>query len=114
MVRAALQRHRVALGAGAVLVALALVLGTSFAFVPEDVESGRVALTPECHFKRLFGHECLTCGLTRGFMAMSHGRVADAFRYNRGAPFLYAMGWAGVAAAMRVLAGSLRAKEMRS
>jgi hypothetical protein len=92
---------------------LAFVLGTSVAVAPEDVERGRVTLSPPCHFKALFGRDCPTCGLTRGFMAMGHGRFGDAWRYNRAAPFLYFLGWAGVAAAAALLVSSRRRSDTR-
>ena len=104
----ALSRRRSARLGGGLLVVLAFVFGVSFAVAPEDVERGRVVLSPPCHFKMLFGRECPTCGMTRAFMAMSHGRFGDAWRYNRGAPFLYTLGWAGVAAALAMLSSGMR------
>ncbi len=91
----------------AVLGALAFVLGVSFAVTPEDIEQGRVVLSPTCNYKRLFGRECPTCGMTRAFCALSHGRLDDAWRYNRAAPALYALWWAGAAAAVATLLRSL-------
>jgi hypothetical protein len=88
----------------AVLAPLALVLAISFVVTPEDVESGRVVLSPTCTYRRIFGRDCPTCGMTRAFAAMSHGRVGDAFRYNRAAPFVYAFWWIGAAAAAAALA----------
>ncbi|HEU4539014.1 MAG TPA: DUF2752 domain-containing protein, partial [Polyangiaceae bacterium] len=77
----------------------ALALVVSFAVTPEDIEAGRVVLSPACHFKATFGRECPTCGLTRAFCALSHGRLDDARRYNRASPPLYALWWAGSCAA---------------
>ena len=68
-------------------------LAVSFAVTPEDIESGRVQLSPPCPYKASHGRECASCGLTRGFSAMSHGRIADARRYNAGAPWLYLGFW---------------------
>jgi hypothetical protein len=85
---------------GAILLAVFAVLAVSFAVSPEDIESGRVVLSPSCHFKLVFGRECWTCGMTRAFTALSHGRLTDALAYNRGAPLFYGLAWlAGVGAA---------------
>src|SRR5688572_26349622 len=78
-----LSRGGVLLASAAALLVIGLVLGVSFVVTPEDVEAGRVVLSPTCHFKAIFGRECLTCGLTRAFTALSHGRLDDAWRYNR-------------------------------
>jgi len=88
-----------AVASAAVLAPLALVLAISFVVTPEDIESGRVVLSPTCTFKQLSGHECPSCGMTRGFSAMSHGRSGDAYRYNRASPVLYLLCWIAVAMA---------------
>ena len=88
-----------AIASAAVLAPVALVLAISFAVTPEDIESGRVVLSPTCTFKQLSGHECPSCGMTRGFSAMSHGRSGDAYRYNRASPALYLLCWIAVAMA---------------
>jgi hypothetical protein len=66
----------------------ALPIGVSLAVSPEDIESGRVVLTSACP-ARARGGTCGACGLTRGFAAMSRGRVGDARAYNAAAPTLY-------------------------
>ena len=81
------------------LAPLALVLAISFVVTPEDIESGRVLLSPTCTFKQISGHECPSCGMTRGFSAMSHGRAGDAYRYNRASPVAYLLCWIAVAIA---------------
>lgn len=78
---------------GFILVPLSAALALSFAFTPEDVEAGRVVLSPECLMKQLLGHGCPTCGLTRAFMALSHGRLSDAAAYNLASPVVYGMWW---------------------
>ncbi len=35
-----------------------------------------------CYARRWLGMECPGCGLTRSFIAMMHGDLADAWRYN--------------------------------
>ena len=90
----------------ALLLPLALSLLISFVVTPAAIERGDVVLSPPCSIKRVTGHDCPTCGLTRAFAAISHGDLALARRYHRGAPYLYAMYVVGVVVA---LAGSGRA-----
>lgn len=78
-----------------VMMPLASALSISFAVTPEEIESGAVVVAPECHIKRVFGRPCPTCGLTRAFAALSHGRVDEAARYNRAALLVYALYWLG-------------------
>lgn len=56
---------------------------------PEDLESGKVTLTPKCRTLAETGQPCWSCGLTRGFAALGHGRLADARAYHRGTPWLF-------------------------
>jgi hypothetical protein len=35
-----------------------------------------------CTFRRLTGHDCPGCGLTRSFVFLAHGQVLEAFRMN--------------------------------
>lgn len=90
----------------AVLLPLGISLFVSFVVTPEAIERGDVVLSPPCSIKRLTGHDCPTCGLTRAFAAISHGDIALARRYHRGAPAIYAIYVVGVVVA---LAGSGRA-----
>jgi hypothetical protein len=91
-----------------VLVPVMLALATSFAITPEDIESGRVVLSPPCILKQWAGVECPTCGMTRAFAALSHGRFGCAVEYNHFAPAAYAAFWAialvGSAGVVRALA----------
>jgi Protein of unknown function (DUF2752) len=98
------------LASGILLVWFGASLGISFAVTPEDIESGRVVLSPTCHLKAMLGRECPTCGMTRAFSALSHGRFDDARRYNRGAPALYVAWWAAAAAALLAFLRSLFAR----
>lgn len=100
-------RRAVGLASALLLAVLGLPLAVSFAVAPEDVESGRVVLSPGCHFKAVFGRECPTCGMSRAFCALSHGRAGDARRYNRAAPALYALWWAAAAGALATLSRAL-------
>ena len=47
-------------------------------------------LLPACPFRTVTGIRCPGCGTTRSFIAMGHGRLAEAWRYNRAGPFIYA------------------------
>jgi Protein of unknown function (DUF2752) len=70
------------------LVCLLLLAGTgvpiavSLAVTPDDIESGRVSLSPPCPYLKRTGQPCPSCGLTRGLAAFSHGDFARAARYD--------------------------------
>lgn len=84
-----------AVSAGPILVSMAV--------SPEDIESGAMELTTPCP-RAAAGLYCHTCGLTRGFTAMSRLRLDDALAYNRAAPWLYATLWLIALAAGAILA----------
>lgn len=64
-------------------------IATAFLVTPEDLESRRVVLSPPCEFKRVTGRECASCGMSRGFAALAHGRFREAYEYNRATPVLF-------------------------
>lgn len=99
------KRHALrALASLSVLAPLAVVLAISFAVTPDDIESGRVVLSPPCLFKLVLGRDCPTCGLTRAFAALSHGQLALATSYHRLSIAVYALFWIGaLVAAVHVL-----------
>ena len=82
-------------------------LGVSFAVTPADIESGRVQLSPPCQYKATHGEPCPTCGLTRGFAALSHGELRDALGHNRWSVVLYAGAWLMLLGSGSVLASAL-------
>lgn len=43
----------------------------------------RAALPTTCASRLMFGVECPGCGLTRSFVALAAGDVAESYRYNR-------------------------------
>ncbi len=79
----------VALLAGFLFLTSAAPLAISMAVSPEQIERGEVVLTPPCPIRERTGAPCPTCGLTRGFTAMSRLRLGDARAYNPAAPWLY-------------------------
>lgn len=83
-------------------------LGVSFAVTPADIESGRVRLSPPCEYKATHGEPCPTCGLTRGFAALSHGEIHDALAHNRWSLFLYAGAWLTLLGSGALLASTIR------
>ncbi len=87
------------LGAGgALVVAVALLVS------PDDLDTGRVALSPPCPIKASSGRDCPSCGLTRGVAALGHGQWSRALAYNRASPLVLATSLAIVAGAAFVLA----------
>lgn len=88
-------------------VALAGALALSFVVTPEDIESGRVVLAPSCPSKRFLGIECLSCGMTRAFCALGHGRWSEALDYNRASPLVFAAFGIGAVLALRAGARAL-------
>jgi hypothetical protein len=72
------------------VVAFASVVVTALVVSPDDLDSGRIALSPPCPTQLLWHRPCPTCGMTRGFAALAHGRWNDALGYNRGAPVAFA------------------------
>lgn len=45
---------------------------------------------PRCLFRWITGWPCPSCGLTRAFIALGHGRLAEAFFDNIMSPVLFA------------------------
>jgi hypothetical protein len=62
-----------------------------------SVREGRQVLVPLlgaplpelCHMKRWTGFDCPGCGMTRAFISIGHGQLAQAWRYNAGALLLF-------------------------
>lgn len=67
------------------------VIGSSVLLTPstEALTLFGVEIPPLCTWKRLTGHDCLGCGLTRSFTFMGHGRWSEAFELHRLGPLLW-------------------------
>ena len=66
----------------------AAALGSVIAFAPQLLTNGPVL----CPFRRLTGHECPTCGMTRACVAALRGDVATSFAaHPLGLPLLAAV-----------------------
>lgn len=78
------------------LLVTASVLALSFVLVP-DAQGESAAfrlLGPPCLFRLLTGLPCPLCGMTRAFVAMAQGHVAQAFDAHVLGPAAYALTWA--------------------
>ncbi len=82
-------------------------LVASFTFTPEQFDAAGGVLLPECSARALLGSACPTCGLSRAFSALSHGRWDDAVALHSGAPLAYAAWWLLGGASAAGLAGAL-------
>ncbi len=67
--------------AGASLILLVLLI--SIFVNPERVR------LPVCIFRKITGHSCPACGLTRSFYAISHFHLLDSFRFHLMGPLIY-------------------------
>lgn len=83
-----------------VLAGTAVPLGATVRYSPEDIESGRVALTPPCPYRARTGRPCPTCGITRGLAAANRLRLADAWRYNPWSLPIWAGLWLALSASV--------------
>jgi len=68
----------VALRAGCVLLGIAVLL--TLAIVPTEVLARGPTI---CVWKNLFGIDCPTCGMTRAFSSILHGKLIHAIGYNK-------------------------------
>ena len=83
-------------GGDALLLSLCAAVILASALLTADLDAvyllGR-ALPESCFFKRVFGLECLGCGLTRAFVLTAHLEPAMAFTAHKLGPLL----WSAVA-----------------
>ncbi|MCE5218343.1 DUF2752 domain-containing protein [bacterium] len=92
-----LRRPRLAnrLGALALLVVTASMPALSFVLVPsaQGEPAAFRLLGPPCLFRLLTGLPCPLCGMTRAFVAMAQGHVAQAFEAHVLGPAAYTVTW---------------------
>jgi hypothetical protein len=78
----------------ALLLPLIAIFVASFIISPEKLESpsglSKLVL-PECKYKVLTEKPCFTCGLTRGFCAISHGAPQQARQFNQLSLWFYSL-----------------------
>ncbi len=69
------------------------IVAASMILSPTDavVSLGRFEIPELCLWRRLTGHGCPGCGMTRSFTYMGHGQLLDAFRLHMLGPFLYTL-----------------------
>ena len=84
--------------------ALALPVVIALAVSPEDIEAGRVRLTPPCPIRDRSGRDCPGCGLTRATAAFGHGEWRRAVAYHRGGPLVFIGALVGASAFGRLAA----------
>jgi hypothetical protein len=94
------QALTVLLGLSVLALGLAAALTVSFLVSPDDIETGKVVLSPPCASRLLFGVDCPICGLSRAFCALSHGELSRAMRYHSLAPVLYLLTWLGAGSSL--------------
>lgn len=76
-----------------VILPLCSCLILSYALSLKDIKTnnGISRYIPKCKYKTYTGKECLTCGLTRGFTAISHGDFKKAVKFNKYSIFWYSV-----------------------
>ena len=64
---------------------------------------------PPCLFYTVTGIPCASCGMTRAFLDLGHGRFLAALQHNLASPLVYAAAWALlVVALLQALQGQER------
>ena len=53
-----------------------------------------------CAFRAVTSLPCPSCGMTRAFVALSHGDLRAATAFNVASPFVYAAAWLGLVLAL--------------
>ena len=51
----------------------------------------RMTVPMSCSFRRLVGHDCPGCGLTRSFISLAHGHWQAAWQYNPAGPLWFGL-----------------------
>jgi hypothetical protein len=50
---------------------------------------GGIEIPQSCFIKTITGHDCPTCGITRSFIAIGHGDLGAALKYNPAGALAY-------------------------
>ncbi|MEL6179082.1 MAG: hypothetical protein AAFS10_09015 [Myxococcota bacterium] len=74
----------------ALLLTVAIPLGTAFMVTPEALDTGALGWVPDCP-SRLAGTTCALCGMSHAFAAMASGQVALARSFNAHGPLLFTL-----------------------
>lgn len=80
----------------ALWVALGVLLLAISAWELRQRGPGGVPWLPHCVFHSVTGLHCPGCGMTRATFAASHGRFAEAFRYNPVGVVLFPLAMVGI------------------
>lgn len=72
---------------------LLVCLGTSVALLVSIFASDSRGMPP-CFFHALTGLPCASCGMTRAFLDLGHGRFREALAHNLASPLVYGAAWA--------------------
>jgi len=87
---------------------LLVLLGTSAALLISLAATGSRGMPP-CLFHAVTGIPCASCGMTRAFLDLGHGRFLAALEHNLASPLVYAGAWALlVISLLQVLQGQER------
>ena len=78
---------------------LLVFLGTSAALLLSVVASSTKGM-PACLFNAITGIPCASCGMTRAFLDLGHGRFTEALRHNLASPLVFIATWALLVAAL--------------
>jgi hypothetical protein len=77
------ERHWTMLGLSLAIVAGSFILRTGDADHVAPIGFPQLSLPPLCGSRAIFCVECPGCGLTRSFVALASGDVAESFRFHR-------------------------------
>jgi hypothetical protein len=77
-----------------VLIVLILMMTATFTFSVKSNTSyvplmGGIQIPNSCFILTTTGYPCPTCGMTRSFIAIGHGELSRALKYNFGGIFAY-------------------------
>lgn len=71
---------------------LLVLVGTATAVLASLVANSARGFPP-CLFHALTGLPCASCGMTRAFLDLGHGRILSALQHNLASPLVYLGAW---------------------